>query len=463
MPENSPLNRIIPLLKKPSLDMDCLQNYRPISNLPLLAKVLERVVTKQLQTYLEEHHLYANVQSAYRRFHSTETALLRVTNDLLRAVDQHHEAVLVLLDLSAAFDTIDHGILLQRLTTRYGITSSALAWFTSYLKGRVQTVNINGTLSEERALRFGAPQGSVIGPILFTMYSAPLQDIITQHGLKCVMYADDTQLYVIFHPSDKNSAMQKLVTCVNDIKVWSTSNKLKFNDSKTEVMFFASRFVPTESVQTVNIGSSPVTPKSDVRNLGVMLDNGFCMTKHVSNVCRSAAMAIYKIGQIRKYLDLKTTERLIHAFVTSRLDYCNCLLYGLPQYELSKLQRIQNSAARLTSRKRDNVESVLQELHWLPIAKRIEFKILLITYKCLPGLAPMYIAELLTKYTPSRNLRSSTLDLLDPPRDVKTCTYGQRSFASAAPKLWNALPHTLRSASTLNQFKTRLKTFLFVK
>ena len=159
VPKELKISRIIPLLKKPSLDMDCLQNYRPISNLPLLAKVLERVVTKQLQTYLEEHHLYANMQSAYRRFHSTETALLRVTNDLLRAVDQHHEAVLVLLDLSAAFDTIDHGILLQRLTTRYGITSSALAWFTSYLKGRVQTVNINGTLSEERALRFGVPQG----------------------------------------------------------------------------------------------------------------------------------------------------------------------------------------------------------------------------------------------------------------------------------------------------------------
>ena len=144
----------------------------------------------------------------------TETALLRVTNDLLRAIDQHQEAVLVYLDLSATFDTIDRGILLQRLTIRYGITSSALAWFTSYLKGRVQTIYC--TLAEERALRFGVPQGSVVGPILFTMYSASLQDIITQHELN--MYADDTQLYVIFHPSDKNSAVQKLVTCVNDIK-----------------------------------------------------------------------------------------------------------------------------------------------------------------------------------------------------------------------------------------------------
>ena len=117
----------------------------------------------------------------------------------------------------------------------------------------------------------------------------------------------------------------------------------------------------TTAIQTVNIGSSPVTPKSDTRNLGFMLDNRVYMAKHVSNVCRCAVTSLYKICQIWKYLDLKTTERLIHAFVTSRLDYCNFLLYGLPQYELSKLQRIQNSSARMKSRKRDNVESILQE------------------------------------------------------------------------------------------------------
>ena len=231
VPSTLKSSRIVPLLKKATLDPDNLQSYRPISNLPLLAKVLERIVTKQLQGYLEDHNLGASMQSAYRRYHSTETALLRVNNDLLRAVDQHQEAVLVLLDLSSAFDTIDHETLLQRLATRYGISDTVLSWFTSYLSGRVQAVSICGTLSNVHPLRYGVPQGSVIGPILFTLYSAALQDIVMAHGLKCVMYADDTQLYVIFHPSDKACALQKLQQCVDDIKTWSVSNKLKFNDS----------------------------------------------------------------------------------------------------------------------------------------------------------------------------------------------------------------------------------------
>ena len=287
----------------------------------------------------------ASKQSAYRRYHSTETALLRVNNDLLRAVDKHQEAVLVLLDLSSAFDTIDHETLIQRLRTRYGISDTVLSWFTSYLSERVQAVSICKNLSDAHPLRYGVPQGSVIGPILFTLYSAALQDIIMAHELDCIMYADDTQLYVLFHPSDKTIALQKLQQCVDDIKTWSVLNKLKFNDSKTEVLCFASRFISSDPVQTVTIGTSSVSPSVVARNLGVAFDNDLKLTQHVIKICQSAAVAVYRIGQIRKYLDLKTTERLIHAFVTSRLDYCNCLLYGLPQYLICKLQRVQNSAA----------------------------------------------------------------------------------------------------------------------
>ena len=219
----------------------------------------------------------------------------------------------------------------------------------------------------------------------------------------------------------------------------------------------------SDRIDSVSVGASTISPSSEARNLGVTFDSELRLTQHVNNICRLAALAVYKIGQIRKYLDMKTTERLVHAFVTSRLDYCNSLLYGLPQFQLNKLQRIQNSAARLTAMKRDNVSSILNDLHWLPISKRIDFKLLLITYKCLNDLAPAYLSELLTKYVPVRNLRSSSLDFLDPPRTVQTLTYGERAFSAAAPRLWNALPVSVRSTTSLQRFKTLLKTYLFIK
>ena len=268
------------------------------------------------------------MQSAYRRYHSTETALLRVNNDLLRAEDQHQEAVLVLLDLSPAFDTIDHETLLQRLATRYGISDTVLSWFTSYLSGRVQAVSICGTLSDFYPLRYGVPQSSVIGPILFTLYSAALQDIVMAHGLNCVMYADDTQLYMIYHPSDKACALQKLQVCwwhvdVDDVGQSQTSWSSMTARQKSCV-FLPLCFLGS-CAGCYKIGSSSVGPSAMARNLGVAFDNDLStfsfiyfvrsydlkLAQQVNNICRSAAIAIYRIGQIRKYLDMKTTERLI--------------------------------------------------------------------------------------------------------------------------------------------------------
>ena len=236
----------------------------------------------------------------------------------------------------------------------------------------------------------------------------------------------------------------------------------KFNDSKTEVLTFSSRFISSDPIPSVTVGSSEIVPSSEARNLGVTLDSELHLIQHVKNMCRQAAFGIHKVGQIRKYLDMKTTERLIHAFVTSRIDYCNSLLYGLPQYQLNQLQRIQNSAAKLTAMKRVNVSSILEKLHWLTIEKRIVFKLLLIAYKCKHGLAPVYLSELLSKYEPVRNLRSSSGEFLDIP-SARTKTYGDRSFAVAVPNLWNALPKSVRFATSLEQFKARLKTFLFSK
>ena len=174
---------IKPLLKKPSLDPDILANYRPISNLPFISKILERVVASQLGDHLHRNDLFEVFQSGFRIHHSTETALVRVTNDLLMASDNGLVSILVLLDLSAAFDTVDHSILLHRLEHVIGIKGTALGWFKSYLSDRFQFVHVHDISSTQTRVCCGVPQGSVLGPILFTLYMLPLGKIIQRHKL----------------------------------------------------------------------------------------------------------------------------------------------------------------------------------------------------------------------------------------------------------------------------------------
>ena len=168
---------VIPLIKKITLDKDNMKNYRPVSNLNFISKIVEKVVASRLNQHLEMHHLSEKMQSAYRMFHSTETALLKVKSDILKSMHNKQMVALVLLDLSAAFDTIDHGILFNRLEHRFGVVGNALEWFKSYLCNRSQKVMVSGYTSDQINLNFGVPQGSVLGPILFTLYMSPVGDI----------------------------------------------------------------------------------------------------------------------------------------------------------------------------------------------------------------------------------------------------------------------------------------------
>ena len=239
------------------------------------------------------------------------------------------------------------------------------------------------------------------------------------------------------------------------------------NDSKTEILHLTSRFVATNELLPVRIGNTDVISSSHVRDLGVVLDKNMTMSQHVSNICRNASFALYNIGKLRAYLDQPSTEKLVHAFVSSRQDGCNSLLYGLPDCEINRLQRVQNAAARLVIRakRRTSADVILRQLHWLPIRKRILFKMLLLTFKAIHGLAPQYITDMLSSHTSKRHLRSSTHEapLLHRPllKEIRTATYGDRAFSSAAPKAWNQLPTHIRAAPTVQCFKSRLKTHLF--
>ena len=207
-----------PLLKKPGLDIECLKNYRPISNLPFLTKLLEKVVLRQLQTHLVDNGLLDVYQSAYRKNHSTETALLHVVNKLLLSSDQNKVSVLSLLDLSAAFDTIDHQILLNRLKHDFGITDSALKWFTSYLTDRSQRVIVGNTESKPLPLLLGVPQGSVLGPVLFSLYTQPLSAFVGRHECDFHKYADDTQLMKDSRIRDLSNMLKNMELCITSVK-----------------------------------------------------------------------------------------------------------------------------------------------------------------------------------------------------------------------------------------------------
>ena len=224
---------VTPLLKKPGLDPNDLKNFRPVSNLPFISKILEKVVlTRQLQKHLSENDLLEIKQSAYRKNHITETTLLSVVDGLLRNADDRLVSVLALLDLSAAFDTLDHPILLQRLETTFGISDTVLHWFASYLEGREQSVMVDNVLSSPSPLQFRVPQGSVLGPILFTLYSQAISDSICRHECDCHKYADDTQLSKAAPPNQFQSLLCDIQTCIESLVDWMYSNKLKVNARK---------------------------------------------------------------------------------------------------------------------------------------------------------------------------------------------------------------------------------------
>ena len=279
------------------------------------------------------------------------------------------------------------------------------------------------------------------------------------------LYADDTQLYIPFSCNDKlslNDAMKRIEICLDDIDNWMTLNKLKLNKDKTEFLLFSSKHNPQQSSPVLHLGNDFIKPSAHARNIGVIFDSTLSMVPHVNNICKTSFYHLRNIARIRKFISFKTTETLVHAFITSKLDNCNSLLFGLPKTLLNKLQSVQNAAARLItlSRKHHHITPILIDLHWLPVADRIKYKILLLTFKSLNGLTPSYINDLITKYQPTRNLRSSsTLLLTSIPYSLKS--YGYRSFSVAAPELWNSLPPKIRTISSLTNFKSELKTYLF--
>ena len=458
---------VFPRLKKPNLDQDNLSSYRPISNLSFLSKIVERAVVRQFSAYASAAGLFPVRQSAYRPFHSTETAVLCSHNDLVRSIDSRQVAALVLLDLSAAFDTVDHSILLSVLSDRFSVTDTALSWFRSYLSDRTQSFVFANSQTVSHPVDCSVPQGSVFGALGFVAYTEDLENVIKRHAVKSHSFADDTKLYASVLPSDTSSARQGLTDCAADVAAWCASRRLQLNADKTEVIWFGSRAnlekIANEDL-TVSIGTESIQPVKVVRDLGVLLDSQLSMNEHITKVAAACFFHLRRLRQIRRRAGPEITTRLVLALIMSRLDYCNSILSGLPQTTLEPMQRVQNAAARLILHVSlyDHVTPCLMQLHWLPIRQRINYKLCTLMFRIRAGQCPSYLSDMVQSVSSAQSrpgLRSASSNTFFVPR-IRT-KFAERSFSYSGPVSWNSLPAEIRSEQNFTTFKRLLKTYLF--
>ena len=386
--------------------------------------------------------------------------------DILTALDSGNIVLLTLLDMSAAFDTVDHDTLLRRLSTSYGLSGSVIKWFASYLDDRQQFVRISATTSSPSAVSCGVPQGSVLGPILFLLYAADLLKLVRRHQLSPHAYADDVQIYGVCRPIEADALADQMSSCVTEATSWMASNRLQANPLKTEVLWCCStRRLHQSPSLPVHVGAVTVPPVTCVRDLGVHLDADLSFRTHVNAVVKSCFASLRQIRSARRCLPRHALLTLIRSLVVSKVDYCNALLVGVPGHLLDRLQSVFNAAARIcfSARRSDHVTPLLRDLHWLRVPERIRFCLCVLAYRCLHGTAPNYLAETLQRVADvdsRRRLRSASTSDLVVPR-TRRSTIGDRAFPVAAARCWNGLPSDVRDASTLLAFRQRLKTYLF--
>lgn len=484
-PESCKIAVVRPTIKDHTGDADDTKKYRPVSNLSFISKLIEKIVATQMNSHLDGEGLHCTAQSGYRPQHSCETLMTKMFDDILSSMEEKKTIALILLDLSAAFDTIDHTILLKKLRTEYGFDGVVLSWFESYLSNRSFSVLIEYQLSESGFLWFGVPQGSILGPILFILYTKDLEKIARRHGLSIQLYADDSQLYFGFRPIqtdiEKKDMTTRISDCLSDIRDWMKNNFMKLNSDKTQMIILGTKSqLKKGSLLEIDVGEEKSLTSSDgikgVKSLGVKIDENLNMRQQIAQVRQSCFYTISNLGRLKNVLSVDIRLMLVKQLILSKVDYHNTLYVNLPACDIKRLQSVVNAAVRFvySAGKRVPARPLLIQAHILPVRYRIKYKICLMTYKALHGLAPEYLSELVQLYTPSRgNLAevqtdevaprrtNDTLLLHQPPYNYKKSVLSKRSFSYASPECWNELPYSVRCCEKLDTFKTKLKTFYF--
>ena len=455
IPEQLKLARVVPLYKKGSKREAC--NYRPISALCTISKVLEKVIYNQLNDYFIRHKLLFELQSGFRSSYSTDTCLINLCDYIRIERDKGNYTGMVLLDLQKAFDTVNHEILLSKLSA-IGADEGALKWFRSYLSGRSQVTDVDGTLSTKKPIACGVPQGSILGPLLFILY---VNDMCTAVSCKLIIYADDSVLLV----SGKSILWieETLHNELDSVREWLTANKLSLHLGKTESILFSTKRKLCKTNQfNVICNGTLIDSKSNVTYLGLMLDqtlSGELIAQNIINKCSRKLRFLYRNT---KHFNLITKKQLIYALIQCHFDYtCSAWYSGISKKMKCKLQCAQNKVIRYTlntspMKHIGAYEFILVGI--LPVDYRVEQLKLGHMFNIMNESAPSYLMENvhLVQSQHSYSTRISELSFAIP----RVCTAGKCSFLYTSILHWNGLPVDIKNIHSKSRFKNAVKKHL---
>ena len=457
-PDDLKLAKIIPIHKEGD-KAEC-GNYRPISVIPIVAKILEKIIYDQLSSYINDNDIICKQQFGFRPNHSTETALLKCTDQWLHNMDKGMANGVLFLDLKKAFDTVDHSILLQKLY-QYGIKGTPLKLLASYLNNRKQVCVINNNKSGQETVQCGVPQGSNLGPLLFTLYINDLPMCLEY--TQASMFADDTNLSCTGRtPAEIEHKLNADLSNVND---WLEANRLTLNTGKTEFMLITSKRKLNQfrTDIRIHINGSIIKHVIQKKNLGVTIDNELKWTEHINEQCKKLSSAIALLRKAKPHVPYNDLLRIYNSLVVPYFTYCSTVWNDGNNTNLEKLYKLQKRAARIITGSNYETRSkiIFQSLGWNSIDNILKKREFLITFKAIRGIAPECICNMFSYCdNGSHHMRSNGRKLtLDKPNR----SFMKKSFSYRGASAWNSLPNEILDVHeqlTTHSFKTKLNNHL---
>ena len=441
-------------------DVKSLSDLRPISILPTLSKVVEKIVYRQIYDYLIDCKIMPDKQSGFRKGHSTTSALSVILDDTIRSIDKGEITLLTMLDFSKAFDTIDHSLLYTKLMY-YGFDDTSVSFFKSYFNHRSQQVIINNAASNLGTITSGVPQGSILGPILFTIYTADLLESTKNSQTRA--FADDLQIYTHFKPQDFENACSGISDDLNIIANKSQQMNLKLNGNKCSVICFA-RKKDQETIDKkikISLNNDQLKLVNTVKNLGLIIDSDLRFKNHVSGIIKKSYVALKLLYSNYQILNFKLRKKLCETLVLPFLHYCLVIYYPcLDQITKYRLQKIQNNCCRFIFKlkKYDHVTVKIKELAWLKIEKLYQYHLAVFTYRMFSTSTPSYLRDKFhsrrSTYNINTNLRHSFK--LSMPKFYTSIF--QRSLTHNIVKLYNSVDLFQENVS-VNNFRKKIKSY----